>query len=198
MIYCTVGGIKMVTFLFHLNGIHVCPVPFAIQFLFHVHKWLINTLGVSYQRTCQEPELGRSLMDLESILLHCHCLLNFAWTLCCCCSSDLNMFYDHHLTASNFRCRQLIDLGSLINSNRLYNDWSSIPFGFLGLLWCVVRVSYSLRSRLHHLSPAPPPIQFPFFCWWNGHVFLFERNGTERKHHRLNINVNITPSNLDF
>ena len=33
---------------FHLNG--PCSMPFTVPFVFHMHKRLINTLGVSYQR----------------------------------------------------------------------------------------------------------------------------------------------------
>ena len=53
--------------------------------------------------------------------LHCHCLLNFAGTLCCCCSSNLSVFCDRRSTARDFHYRWSRDLGSLIYSNRLYN-----------------------------------------------------------------------------
>ena len=123
--------------------------------------------------TCQESELARSLVDLELMLLHCHCLLNFAGTPCCCRSSDLS---DRRSTASDFLYHQSINLGLLIDLNRLYNyqiDWNSTPFGFLGLLWRAVRASYCLHSLSHHLSPALPPV---FLL--NGMGMCFRSNGT--------------------
>ena len=59
---------------------------------------------------CQESELARLLVDLESMVVQCHCLLNFAGTLCCCCSSDLSVFCNRHSTVSDFRYYQSIDL----------------------------------------------------------------------------------------
>ena len=124
------------------------------------HAQAINQHVGRVLPTCQEPKLARSLVDLESMLLHCHCLLNFTGTLCCYRSSDLSVFCDRCSTASNFRYHRSINLGSLINSNCLYNQQidSSTPLGLLRLLWHVVQASYGSHSQSHHLLPAPPPV----------------------------------------
>ena len=86
----------MVTFPFRtVPSKRNTSMPFAVQFPFRARRQSINTLGVSYQR----------LVDLELMVLHCHCLLNFRGTLCCCRSSDLSMFCDCRSTAKDFRYR---------------------------------------------------------------------------------------------
>ena len=79
----------------------------------------------------------------------------------------------------------LIDRSWIANRLKLplQINWNSTPFGFLGVLWCIVQASYG-TSWLHHLLRAPPPIQF-LFIEWNRHMFLFKRNGTGQKCHRF-------------
>ena len=114
----TVGGIKTVTFPFRLSGIRLFRSPFSSRFMRasdQVTRWvcLTNVAG--------EPELARSLVILESMVVHFHCLLNFAGTLRCCRSSDFSVFCDRCSTVSDFRYRRSINLRSLIDSNRIYN-----------------------------------------------------------------------------
>ena len=156
----------MVTFPFH-------TVPSKRNMFCAIHCLILVSHAASDQLTrwacltdMSRTETSSFPCGLESMLLQCHGLLNFPGTLCCCCSLTLSVFFDCCLTASGFRYRRQIDLESLIDSNHFYNqqvDWNSTPFGFVGLLCHVIRASYSLCSRSHHLSPAPPPIPFPFF-----------------------------------
>ena len=74
-----------------------------------------------------------------------------------------------------------LSLSSLSPSPSPYSFWLS----WTPLAYIIVQSSYGLRSRSHHLSPAPPPVQFPFFYWteraciclnrmgWDGNITVF-------------------------
>ena len=131
-------------------------MPFTIPFPFRMCKRPINMLGVSYW--CKASLFTRRL---ELILLHCHGLLNFAGTLCCCRSSTSSLLCDPCSTGSSFHYRRSIELATQITS-KWRRSTKILPI-----------------SACHEL----PSVPFPFFLAWNGCSFPFRRNRTERKRH---------------
>ena len=148
-----------------------CSVPFTVPFPFYTRKRPINMLGMSY-RHVKNP-FARCL---ESIVLHCHGLLNFTGTLCCCHSSTLSVFCDRRLTGSRFRYRQSVKL--VLESTQIGSKCSRsteiVPLSaFLdssGVLFelATVRPVFCTFCRRD-----PSPVPFLFIVARNGCLFPF-------------------------